>query len=98
MTYGEAWFKAKEQNQTLDIKFDGCVSFWNFKHKSRMTRTEADVYYTNKINQEFERLGYKVKSKRKELSVKDFDSVECYYGYFEALKIMSKLNLTLKHR
>lgn len=96
MTYGEAWFKVKEQNQSLNIKFDDCVSFpfRNFKHKSRMKRAEADVYYTNKINQEFERLGYKVKSK--ELSVKDFDSVECYYGYFEALKIINKLNLTLK--
>ena len=44
----------------------------------------------NKINQEFERLGYKTK----ELTVKDFDNVDCYFGYFEAIKIMNNLRMS----
>ena len=92
MTYGEAWQRAKEESQSLDRKFDDCVAMCEFKHKKRMPRKEADAYYTNKINQEFERLGYKVKSK--ELTVKDFDSVECYFGYFEAMKIMNNLRMS----
>ena len=90
MTYGEAWLKAKEQNQSLDTKFDDCISMQDFKHKKRMPRKEAGTYYKNKINQEFKRLGYKAK----ELTVKDFDNVDCYFGYFEALKIMNNLRMS----
>lgn len=87
MTYGEAWMRAKEESQSLERKFDDYAKVGDFKHKPRMQRREASLYYTNKINKEFERLGYKIK----ELTVRDFDSVDDYFGYFEAQKIMESL-------
>ncbi|PHQ89537.1 MAG: hypothetical protein COB42_06850 [Sulfurimonas sp.] len=54
-TYGEAHILFK---MNIELDNTNYKSLGISKHKPRMTKNEAGVYYTNKINREFERLGY----------------------------------------
>ena len=84
LTYGEAHAERQANINSWKYAFDEVPDLK--PHREKMSKQEAGMYYTKKINTAFEKLGYK----KKELTVEDFDSVEDYFGYYEALKIKSK--------
>lgn len=85
MTYGEAHTIVKCGIEMIDGKWK---SLKLPKCRSRMSRDEAGKYYTEKINEEFKRLGYRLKS---DVDYSDFRTADEYFDYFEALKIYNKL-------
>ena len=50
---------------------------------NRMGHAEAIEYYSNKIRNFFD----------EQLTVKDFDNVDDYFGFFEAKKILKQLRI-----
>jgi hypothetical protein len=79
MTHGETWF-LKARSKDIELSGDGyCLSITGLP--PRMGHKEASVYYRNKIRSFFEQ----------NLTIKSFDKVEDYFGYFEALKIRNKI-------
>ena len=84
MTYGEAHTKVKLSLHMVKGRFTTCDLP---KHKARMNKYLAGKYYRNKIDKYFciDRNAF-VEKDDTELTVKDFDSVEEYYDYFEAVK------------
>ena len=73
MTHGEAWFVAKE-----NIKWEHGYYREPSRLPDRMNPKDAIKYYKAKISDYFD----------SKLTVSDFDSVEDYYGYFEAKKLL----------
>lgn len=79
MTHGEVWFaKARAKEVKIDGK-GNCVAICGLP--DRMGYREATAYYKKKFRDYFEQ----------QLTVRDFDSVDDYFGYFEAQKIMKSL-------
>ena len=85
-SYGEAWLMWKMQFLDKDMDFEKEKPMNSFNHRKRMVGKSGIEYYKEKINKEFKRLGY-----IKELKVSDFESVEDYFGYFEAQRFKEKL-------
>ena len=83
-TYGEAWYEIKQNNSSMDIKFDDIKTMSDLKHKDRMSRREAVRYYREKIREYF---------KLETFGLKDFNSVDDYFGYYEALKFKKELGI-----
>lgn len=63
LTYGEAFFVAKRAVYDSTATFNDAISISDIPHEPRMNRYDAEKYYTKKINQEFERLGFKRRGK-----------------------------------
>ena len=72
MTHGEAWFVAKE-----NIEWNNGYYIEPSGLPNRMSPKDAIKYYKAKIRDYFD----------SRLTVKDFDKVEDYFGFFEAKKI-----------
>lgn len=83
-TYGEAHIYVLMSDWIMDGK--KTVSVKTPPHKPRMGKAEAGVYYTDKINKEFIRLGYK-----REIRASEFDNADDYFGYYEALRLKQEL-------
>ena len=79
MTYGEAWVEWKLNMNGWDYSFDKCPPMR--VHDPRMNRDDALEYYKRKLRKVFG---------LDEFDVKDFDSVEDYFDYYEAKKIKDK--------
>lgn len=79
MTHGEMWFaKLTEQKKTISIgKY--CVAISGLPEK--MDYQEAIAYYKKKFRDYFEQ----------QLTVKQFDKVEDYFGYYEAIRIRNEM-------
>ena len=106
MTYGEAYTIVKF---SLRMEKGRWVHDPKPQHEVQMCREDAAFYYTNKFREyfglelkaepsSFGTLKFIVPRKiRKgltpELTLKDFDSAEDYFGYFEALKITQELKI-----
>jgi len=82
MTYGEAYIKEKESIQLIKGVWTQTLTF--DKKPKRMNREDAAEYYTNKINEYF---GIEKKTD----AVNNFDSVDDYYDYHEALRLLGEL-------
>ena len=79
VTHGEVWFlKARDKDLKMDCN-GYCREITGLP--PRMSYKEAAVYYRNKIRSYFEQ----------NLTIKSFDKVEDYFGYYEALKIKNSL-------
>lgn len=104
LTYGEAHEIVRSDTYDYKYNLDNIPKIR--PHYNRMKPAEAGKYYTAKINKEFKRLGYVNKKKftpepfatpkvvRDEmLKVSDFDSVDDYYGYFEAKRFKIELGM-----
>lgn len=57
LTFGEAWFIYKQRLNSLQVKFDDIPSLPS--HKPRMSRSESNEYYNQKLNDVWDKLGYK---------------------------------------
>ena len=78
MTHGEEWFYQKQHFTVKDGYLATSRSLPN-----RMGHAEAIEYYSNKIRNFFD----------EQLTVKDFDNVDDYFGFFEAKKILKQLRI-----
>lgn len=79
MTHGErfAYLKAN-----IDLKKSVAEILIPFgRMPKRMEYEDAAIYYTRKFRRYFEQ----------RLTIKSFDKVEDYFGYFEALKIRNEM-------
>ena len=54
-SYGEAWFQTKEKVNSIEVKFDDCVS--PVKCMPRMSKVPATAYYSKKCETVFDNLG-----------------------------------------
>lgn len=78
MTHGEKWLIEKE-NFILNSNQGNYVGIYRLP--PRMGYKEAITYYNKKIRDYFEQ----------QLTIKQFDKVEDYFGYYEALKIRNTI-------
>lgn len=76
LTHGEKWYSLKESLFKKNKLYHH--STVDKSIPNRMGYKEALAYYKNKISDYFD----------SKLTVSDFDSVEDYYGYFEAKKLL----------
>ena len=84
ITYGEAYVEYQRQIHSNEHNLCDDVSIP--KHKPRMSRSDASVYYSDKIKREFVLLGYDMGTEYKS---KGFDSVDDYYDYHEAMRMVA---------
>lgn len=82
MTYGEAHTYVKYNIELVKGEF---VAPELPKHRERMNREDASKYYKKKFSKYF---GIPT-----EPTIKDFDSVDHYFDYFEALKIKKLISV-----
>jgi len=83
LTYGEAW---AEEKFSTDMINGEAVPLIQHKYKpKRMCREDAERYYTDKINKYF---GI---DKKEDCIYKGFDSIDDYYDYYEAQKLLEEL-------
>ena len=88
LTYGEAHTKVKMSLRMENGRF---VADAKKPHIEKMNRKEAIEYYNAKFASYFGVEPRKDVKEYKEPTVRDFDSVESYYDYFEALRIKERL-------
>lgn len=75
VTHGEAWFLKARDKEMKTNGYGYCLSITGLPN--RMGYKEAAIYYTKKVRGYFEQ----------RLTIKNFDKVEDYFGYYEAIKI-----------
>lgn len=79
MTHGELWFaKARAKEVEIDNK-GNCVAISGLPN--RLGYKEAVAYYKKKFRDYFEQ----------QLTIKQFDKVEDYFGYYEAIRIRNEM-------
>ena len=84
MTHGEAWLKRKLYINSSKCRFDEAEKEQPLP--KRMNRREASRYYRKKLNTAFASLGF-----IKEPTVRDFNSVDDYFDYWEAKRIKQRV-------
>ena len=95
-TYGEAWYTYKQRCNSGAYKFDDIPLMPT--HKPKMYKSERSEYYRQKLNHVWKLLGYeKEEGTNEEVyytpDLEGFDSVDDYFGYYEALKLREKLGI-----
>lgn len=79
MTHGERYVYLKARFDSKKTIAEILIPF--SRMSKRMNYKDAAVYYSNKFKFYFEQ----------QLTIKDFDKAEDYFGYYEAIKIRKEI-------
>lgn len=79
MTHGEKWFAELQKIKANPVDSKYCVAIRGLP--ARLGYKEAIAYYNKKFRDYFEQ----------QLTIKQFDKVEDYFGYYEAIKIRNEI-------